>query len=164
MKYTKIELITELRRQAAMKHAVWPSVMLKELLPLCDDYEQLRAAALRTIAENGHLADGDDCTLIHLKRAVQNPLPPTAEPKAKATKWRGTLNLSRNLQDIARNLDAAIELAAGERVAFTLIVFTEGRASYISSAAREESAREIKHLLDIWEQGMPDVPAHEYAG
>lgn len=75
-----------------------------------------------------------------------------------------TVALSQHLQEIARDLDTAIETAAGERVAFTLLVFTEGRASYISTADRKESVREIKHLLDIWEQGMPDVPAHEYAG
>lgn len=31
---------------------------------------RLRAAILQTLAENGHLADGEDCTLIRLKRAV----------------------------------------------------------------------------------------------
>lgn len=72
-----------------------------------------------------------------------------------------TLALSRNLQGIARDLDKAIEDAAGERVAFTLLVFTEGRASYISTAAREDSVREIKNLLTLWGHEMPDVPAHE---
>lgn len=32
--------------------------------------EELRAAILETIEENLHLADGDDCTLIRLKRAI----------------------------------------------------------------------------------------------
>ena len=50
---------------------------------------------------------------------------------------------------------------AGERVAFTLLVFTEGRASYISTASRPESVREIQHLLELWGHGQPDVPAHE---
>ena len=72
-----------------------------------------------------------------------------------------TLALSRSLQDIARDLDKAIEKAAGERVAFTLIVFTEGRASYISTAPREFSVAEIKNLLTLWGHDMPDVPAHE---
>ncbi len=72
-----------------------------------------------------------------------------------------TLALSRSLQDIARDLDKAIEKAAGERVAFTLMVFTEGRASYISTAPREFSVAEIKNLLTLWGHDMPDVPAHE---
>lgn len=76
----------------------------------------------------------------------------------------GTIALSERLQDIARQLDRMIETAAGERVAFTLIVFTEGRASYVSSASRAESIREIKHFLGLWEQGMPDIPAHDVRG
>lgn len=73
-----------------------------------------------------------------------------------------TLEISKALQGLARDLDKRIESLAGERIAFTLLVFTEGRASYISTAVREDSVREIKRLLGIWEQGMPDVPAHEY--
>lgn len=38
------------------------------LVPVDDG---LLAAACRTLDENAHLADGDDCTLIHLKRAVE---------------------------------------------------------------------------------------------
>lgn len=76
----------------------------------------------------------------------------------------GTIALSEALHGIAHALDQSIERAAGEPVAFTLLVFTEGRASYVSTASREESVREIKHLLDLWGQGMPDVPAHEVRG
>ncbi len=76
----------------------------------------------------------------------------------------GTLQLSRDLQNIGQALDRVIEKSAGERVAFTLIVFTEGRASYLSTAKRDASVREIKRLLELWEAGMPDVPAHEVNG
>lgn len=41
---------------------------------ICNDLHELvrlRAAVRRTIDENLHLADGDVCTLIHLKRALQ---------------------------------------------------------------------------------------------
>jgi hypothetical protein len=31
---------------------------------------KLEAAIRQTLDENGHLADGDDCTLIHLKTAI----------------------------------------------------------------------------------------------
>lgn len=34
----------------------------------------LLEAIQKTIKENAHLADGEDCTLIHLKRAMQNRL------------------------------------------------------------------------------------------
>lgn len=73
------------------------------------------------------------------------------------------ISVSLRLQDLARELDRRLEDIAGEPVAFTLIVFTAPRASYISNARREESVREIKYLLSLWEQGMPDVPAHQVA-
>lgn len=75
-----------------------------------------------------------------------------------------TINLSRQLQAIAGELDERISNAAGERTGFTLIIFTEGRASYISTIDREASVREIKHLLSLWDQDMPDVPAHDVKG
>lgn len=34
------------------------------------EIERLRAAIVQTLNENGHLADGDNCTLIALKRAM----------------------------------------------------------------------------------------------
>lgn len=74
---------------------------------------------------------------------------------------KSTIELSLALPDIAKALDAVIAEAAGERVGFTLLVFTEGRASYISTVKREDSVREIRNLLEIWDKGMPDIPAHE---
>lgn len=35
------------------------------------DFDQLMAASLATLAKNLHLADGDNCTLLDLKRAVE---------------------------------------------------------------------------------------------
>jgi len=34
------------------------------------EIRQLRAAIIETLEENGHLADGDNCTLIRLKQAL----------------------------------------------------------------------------------------------
>lgn len=75
-----------------------------------------------------------------------------------------TIAISLGLQDIARGLDHVIAGVAGERVAWSLIVYTEGRASYVSTAPRDDAVREIKRLVECWEQGMPDVPAHDYQG
>lgn len=69
--------------------------------------------------------------------------------------------LSQDLQDIATVLDSMITASAGKRVAFTLMVFTDNRASYISTASRDDSVREIKNLLALWEAGLPDIPAHK---
>ncbi len=73
-----------------------------------------------------------------------------------------TIKLSESLQDIAGALDDVITEVAGERIGFALIVFTEGRASYISSIKRDDAKEQIKHLLELWDAGMEDVPAHEY--
>lgn len=72
-----------------------------------------------------------------------------------------TKALSLELKNIASRLSKDIDRAAGTHMGFTLLVYTEGRASYISNVAREDAVRELKHLLSIWEAGMPDIPAHE---
>jgi len=72
-----------------------------------------------------------------------------------------TLKLSRKLKSIAKGLDKKIEKVAGERIAFTLIVYTDGRASYVSTCPREVSVTEIEKLLKLWREGMPDIAAHE---
>lgn len=40
---------------------------------LSREKERLESAIRRTLDENGHLADGDNCTLIHLVRAMPTP-------------------------------------------------------------------------------------------
>jgi len=65
------------------------------------------------------------------------------------------------MQRIARMIDAEIEKEAGQRVAFTLLVYTAPRASYVGSCERAEAIREMKRLIEIWEADMPDIPAHD---
>ena len=72
-----------------------------------------------------------------------------------------TIAVSKRLREIANSVDAQIKDAAGERIGFALVVFTDGRASYISNSSREACVIEINRLLDMWKHGMPDVPAHE---
>jgi len=38
-----------------------------------DEIERLRGTIQKTLDENGHLADGDNCTLIHLVRVMETP-------------------------------------------------------------------------------------------
>lgn len=71
------------------------------------------------------------------------------------------IKLSKSLKQIADNLDKDIQEKSGEKLAFTLMVFTEGRAQYISNVDRQTSVEQIKQMLDYWEDGMPDIPAHE---
>lgn len=72
-----------------------------------------------------------------------------------------TIKVSVAMPAIAEALENIIESIAGERVGFTLLVFTEERASYISNVPRADSVREIKGLLADWEAGAPDIPAHK---
>ncbi len=72
-----------------------------------------------------------------------------------------SIKISRKIQGFAKSLDKKIEKAAGVRVAFTLIIYTDNRASYISTCDRLESITELKKLIALWEKDMPDIPAHE---
>jgi hypothetical protein len=71
------------------------------------------------------------------------------------------IKLSQYLPEIASYLNDEIISICDRKVGFTLIVFTEGRANYISNVLREDSVCEIKKLLELWDKGMPDVPAHK---
>ena len=45
---------------------------LKELAKVEGQRNELLAACLKTLSDNGHLADGDNCTLIDIKQAVRS--------------------------------------------------------------------------------------------
>ena len=72
-----------------------------------------------------------------------------------------TIRISKKIKAIAKRLDTLIKNAAGERVGFTLIIYTPERASYISSVSREDNIKQLKYLIELWEKGQPDVKAHE---
>lgn len=69
--------------------------------------------------------------------------------------------ISRQLQDIAQELEVRLTGIVGHPVAFSLFVWTDGRSNYISSAARAEVVQVLEQHLAGWKAGMPDVPAHE---
>lgn len=73
--------------------------------------------------------------------------------------------LSKNLPLVAKRLDQALEIAAGERVQFSLLIWSTRPGEpvqYISSTQdRPAIARAMREVIDRWEAGMPDVPAHE---
>ena len=56
--------------QEAVSKAQWQA---HELNKLSAENERLRDAIRKTLDENGHLADGENCTLIVLKRALMTP-------------------------------------------------------------------------------------------
>lgn len=69
--------------------------------------------------------------------------------------------VSRNLQMIAKELDTRLLELTGHRVAFSLLVWTDQTASYVSTADRTVVAEQLRKLLQHWEAGAPDVPAHQ---
>lgn len=71
------------------------------------------------------------------------------------------IKVSQSLQGIASGLSDVLNEVAGKKVGFTLLVYTEGRASYISNCDRSQVIEEMKSLIEKWESGMPDIPAHK---
>lgn len=75
---------------------------------------------------------------------------------------RSHRDISQALRHIAGVLDEALEKIAGHRVSFALIVAPDDWVSYVSNIEnREDVAAAMRKLLANWEEGMPDIPAHE---
>ncbi len=72
-----------------------------------------------------------------------------------------THKISTEAKNIAKNVDKNLKEIAGERIGFTLIIYTDDRATYVSNVSREMAINELKTLMEYWEAGMPDIPAHE---
>lgn len=73
------------------------------------------------------------------------------------------IEVSRDLQNLAAMIDQRIKEVTGQSgVCFSLFVWTDGRFQYVSNCdSRAEIKRAILALLDGWDEGMPDMPAHE---
>lgn len=68
--------------------------------------------------------------------------------------------VSVSLQELATMIDDFLAARAGERVAFTLVVNTNGVAQYVSNIGRVEGTEMIESLLARWKAGRADIPAH----
>lgn len=74
------------------------------------------------------------------------------------------IDISKNLQAMAQQIDAQLKEIAGQEIGFFLLVGnTEagGRTNYISNMDRAQSAEVMLDLLDRWMAGMQDIPAHK---
>lgn len=70
-------------------------------------------------------------------------------------------NVSIALPDIAQTIEDKLKKAAGRKVIFALVVFTEGRIQYISGGDREGVKNGLKTLISWWEdENTVDIPAH----
>lgn len=68
--------------------------------------------------------------------------------------------LSIALQAIAGGVQDALQDAAGEPVAFVLVLQVGGVAQYVSNASRADGTELIESLLARWKAGRADIPAH----
>jgi hypothetical protein len=71
-----------------------------------------------------------------------------------------SLNLSLRMQDIAKSLAEMLEEAAGEPIAFVLVLSADKIAQYVSNASRTDGTELIESLLARWKAGRADIPAH----
>ncbi len=78
---------------------------------------------------------------------------------------KADIAVSRKLQAIAKKIDKELEKAAGQRMCFSLIVFSEdvnGQTNYVSNTRRDDAAVSLQEVLKRWQtKGVIDVPAHE---
>lgn len=74
-------------------------------------------------------------------------------------KDKGVL-VSIALQEIAAMVQDALEMVAGEKLAFLLITQTGHVAQYVSNTERASGVKMMKSLIEKWEKGQATIPAH----
>ena len=73
-------------------------------------------------------------------------------------------NVSEAMQEIMTGLNKLINEIAGQEMGISLFVFNAevgGRINYVSNCDREKVITVLKSMIKGWEEGMPDIPAHE---
>ena len=68
--------------------------------------------------------------------------------------------LSVLLRPLADAIAGSLEDAAGEPIAFVLIVQADDVAQYVSNTKREDGKALVESLLERWRTAAEDVPAH----
>ena len=71
-----------------------------------------------------------------------------------------TMRVSVMLQDLAKEINASLRHAAGEEIAFVLIVQADEVAQYVSNMKRSDGVLLIESMLTHWKAGEADIPAH----
>lgn len=71
-----------------------------------------------------------------------------------------SLNLSLRMQDIAQSLADVLADVAGEPVPFVLVLQADKAAQYVSNCDRKDGRKLIESLLERWNAGRADIPAH----
>jgi hypothetical protein len=68
--------------------------------------------------------------------------------------------LSVRLQDIAQSLSDVLSDVVGEPVPFVLVLQADKIAQYVSNCDRKDGRELIESLLERWDAGRADIPAH----
>jgi hypothetical protein len=71
-----------------------------------------------------------------------------------------TTKVSLILQDLASHISTTLEAAAGEPIAFVLVMQTDGVAQYVANMKRGEGVLLLESLFERWKAGRADIPAH----
>lgn len=71
-----------------------------------------------------------------------------------------SVRLSIALPVVAQYLNELLTEAAGEEVAWVLVVQADKVAQYISNTERSEGTELLESLLSRWKAGRADIPAH----
>ena len=68
--------------------------------------------------------------------------------------------LSVRLQDIAQSLSDVLSDVVGEPEPFVLVLQADKIAQYVSNCDRKDGRELIESLLERWDAGRADIPAH----
>lgn len=68
--------------------------------------------------------------------------------------------ISLDLQQIATEVETKLSNAAGERLAFVLVVSVGKVAQYVSNASRPDGMALLEQVQDAWKNKRADIPAH----
>lgn len=69
-------------------------------------------------------------------------------------------NVSLILQDLAAQIDATLAQAAGEKVAFVMVLQADSVVQYVANTSRDDGVALLASLLDRWQAKRADIPAH----
>ena len=71
-----------------------------------------------------------------------------------------TERISLVLQPLAAEIRSTLRHEAGEETPFLLVVQSGDVVQYVSNADRSEGIEVLRGLLERWEAGRADIPAH----
>jgi hypothetical protein len=62
------------------------------------------------------------------------------------------MNTTELLQVLAQAVDTTLKTVAGKKTSFSIIVWQDGEANYVSNSDRESVRKAMQEVLDRWNQ------------